>query len=253
MKWNKMILASALLMVLSLHLHCTDKGMNPDEAPEPVQDRVLVFSKTTGFRHASIADGQIALQSLGVSNDFAVDLSEDSTDFTNTNLAGYQLVIFLNTTGDIFNPAQEAAFEDYVENGGAFMGIHSATDTEYDWAWYGGLVGAYFESHPSVQPADVEVQTSSHPATAHLPSIWRRTDEWYNFQQLSPSIVPVLLLDEDSYSGGNMGEEHPIAWYQIYKGARSFYTAMGHTPASFQEEDFRAHLLGGILWCLKRE
>ena len=214
-------------------------------------ESVLVFSKTEGFRHESIGSGQTALSELAAANNFTVEFSEDSNDFTSGNLAQYALVIFLNTTGDILNSTQEAAFEGYIQGGGAFMGIHSATDTEYGWAWYGGLVGAYFDDHPSIQTADVQVM-GMHPSINHLGSTWTRNDEWYNFQQLSTDITPVLNLDESSYSGGTMGSNHPIAWYQIYDGGRSFYTGMGHTNASYSESDFRQHLLGGILWCLNR-
>ena len=216
-------------------------------------DRVLVFTKTAGFRHGSIPEGRTAIQELGAANDFEVDFSEDSSDFTSNNLSQYDLLIFLNTTGNILNSSQESAFEGYIRSGGAFMGVHSATDTEYDWAFYGELVGAYFANHPNIQNADIEVLTNAHPSTAHLSGIWNRRDEWYNFQQVSNAITPVLNLDESSYSGGSMGNDHPISWYQIYEGARSFYTGMGHTDASYSEPDFRDHLLGGILWCLKRE
>ena len=230
----------------------TDEGDPTDDGESSSPELVLVFSKTEGFRHGSISDGKTALSELGAANSFDIDFSEDSSDFTEMNLAQYDLVIFLNTTGDILNSSQEAAFEDYIRNGGAFMGIHSATDTEYDWAWYGGLVGAYFDNHPNIQNAEMEVLTSSHPSTAHLSSTWSRRDEWYNFGTFRSNVTPLLNLDEDSYSGGQMGNNHPISWYHIYEGARSFYTGMGHTSESYEEEAFRDHLLGGVLWCLKR-
>ena len=223
------------------------------EATGSTTDRVLVFSKTAGFRHGSIPEGRTAIGELGAANNFEVDFSENSADFTSNNLAQFDLVIFLNTTGDILNSNQESAFESYIRNGGAFMGVHSATDTEYDWAFYGELVGAYFANHPNIQNADIGVLSGTHPSTSHLGGNWNRRDEWYNFQQVSNAITPVLNLDESTYNGGTMGNNHPISWYQIYEGARSFYTGMGHTDASYSEPDFRDHLLGGILWCLKRE
>ena len=129
------------------------------------------------------------------------------------------------------------------------MGIHAAADTEYGWPWYGGLVGAYFRIHPEIQPAIVLVEDPSHPSTAVLPVAWPRTDEWYDFQTNPRGSASILLtLDEASYAGGTMGEDHPIAWYHAYDGGRAWYTAGGHTSESFEEPLFLHHLLGGILY-----
>ncbi|MGH3148331.1 MAG: ThuA domain-containing protein, partial [Rubrobacter sp.] len=144
--------------------------------------RVLVFSKTTEFRHPSIPDGVAAIRRLGQENDFAVETTEDASQFTNENLDRYDAVVFLNTTGDILDGAQQAAFERYIRGGGGYAGVHAAADTEYDWAWYGRLVGAYFGSHPAVQTATVEVADQAHPSTVELPERWVRRDEWYNFR-----------------------------------------------------------------------
>ena len=116
---------------------------------------VLVFSKTAGFRHDSISDGIAAIQALGRENGFAVEATEDAGRFTDEGLAAYRAVIFLNTTGDVLAADQERAFERYIRGGGGFVGIHSAADTEYDWAWYGDLVGAYFDSHPAIQRGQI--------------------------------------------------------------------------------------------------
>jgi type 1 glutamine amidotransferase len=218
----------------------------PCETPPP-GDRVLVFSKTAGFRHDSIAAGIAAVQALGAANGFAVDATESATFFNDASLARYDAVIFLNTTGDILNASQEAAFERYIGNGRGFVGIHSAADTEYDWAWYGGLVGAYFQSHPAIQAATVVVADRVHPASAGLPVRWTRTDEWYNFRTNPRGRLHVLAtLDETTYSGGTMGEDHPITWCHRHDGGRAFYTAGGHTIAAYSEPLFRQHLLEGI-------
>ncbi len=209
--------------------------------------RVLVFSKTTGFRHDSIPDGLAAIRQLGQQNGFDVDATEDAAAFNDTNLARYQSVVWLSTTGDVLDAVQQAAFERYLRNGGGFAGIHSATDTEYDWPWYGGLVGAYFQDHPAIQRATVRVEDSAHPSTIALPAAWERTDEWYNFRLNPRGRVKVLAtLDERSYSGGGMGADHPIAWCQLYDGGRAWYTAGGHTRESYGEPLFRQHLLGGL-------
>lgn len=217
------------------------------EQASTADTKVLVFSKTAGFRHDSIPDGIAALQELGAEHGFDVDDTEDADDFTADNLAQYQAVVFLSTTGDVLNEDQQTAFEGYVEEGGGYVGIHAAADTEYDWPFYGGLVGAYFESHPHIQSATVNVEDHDHPATGHLDPTWERTDEWYNYGTNPRSQAKVLAtLDESSYEGGNMGEDHPIAWCQPYEGGRAFYTGGGHTKESFAEEAFRQHLVGGI-------
>ncbi len=156
------------------------------------QAAILVFSKTLGFRHDSIPDAIAAITQLGLENGFAVDTTEDGSSFTDSNLARYQAVVFLSTTGDVLDPAQQAAFERYLENGGGYVGIHSASDTEYGWPWYGGLVGAYFQGHPDIQPARVRIEDRLHPSTSLLPAEWNRTDEWYNFQTNPRGRVKVL-------------------------------------------------------------
>ncbi len=209
--------------------------------------RILVFSKTAGFRHDSIPDGIAAIRRLGAENAFGVDATEDSSWFEDARLSGYDAVVFLSTTGDVLNEAEQAAFERYIAGGGGFVGVHSASDTEYAWAWYGGLVGAYFGGHPTIQAATVRVSDRIHASTRSLPERWRRVDEWYNFAINPRGKVHVLAtVDESTYSGGAMGPDHPIAWCRFLDGGRSWYTAMGHTRESFAEPLFLAHLLGGI-------
>jgi type 1 glutamine amidotransferase len=210
---------------------------------------VLVFTKTAGFRHDSIPAGIAALKLLGDQHNFHVDASEDAAVFTAESLARYRLVIFLNTTGDILDRGEQAAFERFIQRGGGFVGIHAATDTEYEWPWYGQLVGTYFDSHPAIQTATLRVVEATHASTKPLPAEWPRRDEWYNFRADPSSRVQVLLrIDETTYSGGSMGTNHPISWYHEYDGGRAWYTAMGHTAESYKEPLFLSHLLGGIRW-----
>ena len=217
----------------------------------PLHDEfsVLVFSKTAGFRHDSIPAGIAAIEQLGLDNHFAVDATEDAAAFTDENLAQYAAVIWLSTTGDVLNAAQQGAFERYVQAGGGYVGIHAASDTEYDWPWYGELVGAYFDSHPQIQQADIIVPDAVHPSTEALPQTWTRTDEWYNFRDNPRAQVHVLAaLDESSYApgAGAMGHDHPIAWCQSIDGGRAWYTGIGHTVESYSEPAALQHLLGGI-------
>jgi type 1 glutamine amidotransferase len=208
---------------------------------------VLVFTKTTAFRHDSIPQGIAAIEALGAEHSFAVDDTEDAARFSDASLARYKAVIFLNTTGDILDADQKAAFERYIRSGGGFVGVHSASDTEYRWPWYGRLVGTWFASHPQIQRATVHVADAGHPSTKGLPAAWERTDEWYNFRSNPREAVRVLAtLDEATYSDGAMGADHPISWCHEVDGGRSWYTAMGHTKESYAEPLFRLHLLGGI-------
>jgi cytochrome c len=186
---------------------------------------VLVFSKTAGFRHGSIAVGRTAIQQLGAENGFSVTLS------------------------NVLDETQQGAFERYIQAGGGYVGIHAASDTEYDWGWYGGLVGAYFNGHPAQQTATIKVAGRSNPSTAHLPNRWERFDEWYNFRNYTDGSVRVLArLDETTYDAGTnaMGDNHPIAWCHPYDGGRAWYTGLGHTDASYSEPAFLQHVLGGI-------
>jgi type 1 glutamine amidotransferase len=188
-----------------------------------------------------------AIGALGARHGFAVDATEDPSDFDDAQLASYRAVVFLLTTGDVLDSGQQAAFERYIRAGNGFAGVHSASDTEYDWPWYGGLVGAYFSSHPVIQKATVVVEQRSHPSTIGLPETWARTDEWYNFRANPREQVQVLArLDEASYAGGSMEADHPIAWYHAYDGGQAWYTAGGHTRESYAESLFLEHLLGGI-------
>jgi type 1 glutamine amidotransferase len=240
--------AKALLVATSaMAVVVAPLAVPPSAAAAPLS-KILVFSKTAGFRHSSIDEGIAAITTLGSQNGFSVTATEDANQFTTANLAQYQAVVWLSTTGDVLNDTQQAAFESYIRAGGGYVGVHAAADTEYGWAWYGGLVGGYFASHPAIQQANVRVETTAHPSTAHLPSTWTRTDEWYNYRTNPRSVVKVLAnLDESTYSGGSMGD-HPITWCQNYQGGRAWYTGLGHTEQSYTESNFTRMLLGGIQW-----
>ena len=224
----------------------------PTTAPAQ-QPRVLVFSKTAGFRHSSIPFGITAIQKLGLENGFAVDATEDAGAFTQKNLSRYNAVVFLNTTGDVLQPAQQDVFERFLQGGGGFVGVHSATDTEYDWPWYGRLAGAYFNGHPNnpnVQRGHYRVVDTTHASTRGLPAGFDREDEFYNFKSIDPTIHVLVEIDESSYHGGTNGAHHPVSWYHDFDGGRAWYTNMGHTDASFTEPLFLQHLLGGLRYAI---
>lgn len=217
----------------------------------PSQDTtfaVLVFHKTTGYRHDSIVNTLELITRLGRENGFRVEKTTDASNFNQENLRKFAAVVFAHTTGEILDDVQQSAFESYIRSGGGFVGIHTAADAEYDWPWYGQLVGAYFKSHPQVQAATLKVEDTGHPSTQALPyPTWTVTDEWYNFRSNPRGQVKVLLtLDETSYQGGEMGSDHPIAWCQEYQGGRSWYTGLGHNQELYSDLAFQRHILGGI-------
>ena len=239
-------------------------------AAEP--NRALVFSKTAGFRHKdSIPLGNALLAQQFKAQGLEADITEDAAVFTAENLAKYRVVAFMSTTGDIMGDVlakdaskeakdanvkvaetRRAAFQAWMENGGAFVGIHAASDTEYKWPWYGKMIGGYFAGHPKIQPATLRPVIKDHPSTKHLPDEWKRKDEWYSFRNLQPDNVVLILLDEKTYEGGKNGDYHPIAWCKEVGKGRMFYTALGHTKESFSEPDFIKHLDGGVRWVLKK-
>lgn len=215
------------------------------------RSRVLVFSKTAGFVHRSIPHGIAAVQKLGQENGFDVDTTKNAAYFHEDSLKKYSAVIFLNTTGNVLDYRQEAAFERYIQAGGGFVGVHAATDTEYDWRWYGKLVGGYFKSHPRTQSARFIIKDNDFPATEFFTdTVWQRTDELYNFKDLNPDVNVILTVDESSYEGGSNGNYHPMSWYHEYDGGRAFYTELGHTEESYSEENYLKHLLGGIQYAI---
>lgn len=231
------------LIIISILFSCDRKREG--------RPRVLVFSRTAGFVHSSIPTGIAAIQKLGAENGFDVDTTKNADYFHEDSLKKYSAVIFLSTTGNVLDYRQEAAFERYIQAGGGFVGVHSATDTEYDWRWYSKMVGARFKSHPRTQRARFIIKDRDFEATRFFPdTVWERTDELYDFREFNSEVNVVLTVDESSYKGGTHGDFHPMAWYHEYDGGRAFYTALGHTEESYSEENYLKHLLGGIRYAI---
>jgi len=216
---------------------------------------LLVYTRTGGYRHDAIPVAIAALQTLAGERDWAVTATEDPTTFSDDGLAPFDVLVFAHTSEEVLDADQQAAFERFMRSGKGFVGIHSATDTEYDWLYYGELIGAYFRSHPAIQQATIAVEDATHPSTTTLPARWTRTDEWYAFvENPRPNVHVLLTLDESTYdpAGSDMGGDHPIAWTNELDGARMFYTALGHTQASYSEPLFLEHIAGGIEWAGRR-
>jgi len=239
------MLALFAVIFTAAGISCTSKKITP---------RILVFSKTAGYRHESIPEGIAMFQKLGQEKGFLVDTTENASKFNEENLRNYHAVIFLNTTMDVLNKQQQNDFERFIQAGGGFVGIHAAADTEYNWPWYNGLVGAYFESHPNnpnVRTAEFYVTDHNHPASDSLPSRFTRSDEFYNYKSIKRDLINVLVkIDESTYEGGTNGEDHPYSWYHEYDGGRAFYTGMGHTKESYSEPLFIDHVWGGLQYVL---
>jgi type 1 glutamine amidotransferase len=210
--------------------------------------QILVFTKTAGFRHDSIPTGIAAITKLAEKHNWKITATENPEVLINS-LKESKAVVFLSTTGDILNQSQQEKFENYIKSGGGFVGIHAAADTEYDWPFYGELVGAYFKSHPQIQTAKIIINDPFHPSTSMLPPEWSRTDEWYCYRSLPPTGTKILAkLDPNSYKGHTMGDDHPITWCHTKFKGRSWYTGGGHTKESYAEPMFLEHIAGGILW-----
>lgn len=212
--------------------------------------KVLIFSKTAGYHHDCISEGRVAISSMLSEHAIIADTTSNPSFFNENDLNDYGAVIFFNTTGDVLDPSQEAAFERYIQAGGGYVGVHAASDTEYDWAWYGQLAGAYFISHPHIQTADFMVQDTAFAASSFLPGTWSRSDEIYNLKMVNEAVNVILTVDESTYEGGENGANHPMAWYHEYDGGRAFYTALGHTKESYSEDLFMKHLLEGIKYAI---
>lgn len=225
----------------------------PSVAAEPM--RVLVFSRTTGFRHDSIADGIALMQALGRRYRFDVVATESPAAFASATLADYDTVVWLNTTGDVLDDAQQLAYMQYVQGGGGYAGVHAAADTEYGWPFYGQLLGngAWFLSHPAIQTATLLRESDASAARA-FPASRSFVDEWYNFRGNPRGNSAVLLrLDETSYApgGGAMGD-HPIAWTRSVGAGRAFYTGLGHRAETYADPQFAQHLAAGVFWSAQR-
>jgi type 1 glutamine amidotransferase len=214
--------------------------------------RVLVFSLTKSYRHKSIKNGIEAIKKLGAANGFEVDTSESVSAFTEGNLNKYNILIFLNPTGsDVFNAAQKQALKSYINNGGGLVGIHAATDFCYEWDWYGKLIGAYFADHPKVQEAKLLKVSPKDKLMKGTPTNWLHTDEWYNFKSVNKNIKVLVKVDETSYQGGKMNNDHPIIWYHKFDGGKVFYTGLGHASETYSNPLFLKQLLAGIKWTMR--
>jgi type 1 glutamine amidotransferase len=239
-----------LAFMVSLGFSCSDNKAEGEQGGK--QLNVLIFSKTRGYRHECIEPGSMALESYFKLHGITSMHSEDSSVFTSSKLNPFDVIIFFQTTGNFLDSNQQIAFQKFIRSGKGFVGIHSASDSEYDWPWFVNLLGARFANHPDIQTGTLMKTDTSHITCKHLPDRWTRTDEWYNFKQAPSNVQVLLTADESTYQGGTMGANHPMSWCHVYDGGRAFYTALGHTVESYRDTMFLEHVMQGVKWASGR-
>ena len=235
-----------VLLFINFFLFPFDTDINCLNCSSNNSYSVLVITETKGWVHDSIESGLKLIQNIGNKNNFNVYHSDNSSVITYKNLKEIKTIIFLNTTEEILTDVEQKVMESFIKSGKGFVGVHAAADTEYNWQWYGKLVGAYYRNHPEVMNG--KILTINHKITNHLDSEWEIEDEWYNFDYVNYDINILLHLDEESYIGGEHPDYHPITWYHEYDGGRSFYTGLGHTKEVYDDERFIKLLEKGILY-----
>ena len=241
---NRLAILMGLMLLFNLSIEAKETRK---------KSKVLVFSLTTSFRHKSINDGIYAITKLATENNFEVDTSESVASFTKENLSKYKTLIFLNPTGsNVFTEQQKQALKEYINNGGGLVGIHAATDFCFEWEWYSKMIGAFFTNHPKVQQAKLVSVNPKNKLMKGLPETWLHTDEWYNFKSFNKEVKVLLKVDETSYQGGTMSNDHPIAWYHEFEGGRVFYTGLGHTPEAYTNKLFLTQLKNAIKWTMRK-
>lgn len=228
------------------------------------EKKVLVYTRNfvstgTGYVHDNIRSSVDAIRKMGAENGFAVDASDDPKVFTDSNLKQYKVLIFSNSNNEAFqNDAQRDAFKRYIQAGGGFVGIHSASGSERNWPYFWSVLGGKFVRHPKFQKFVVRVQDKNHPSTKDLPATIDWADECYYSDNLNPGIHILLVTDpaklddpqKATYPGDRFGDSLPLAWYQEFDGGREFYTALGHTKEDYANPILYKHILGGILWTM---
>ncbi|MGB5553162.1 MAG: ThuA domain-containing protein [Flavobacteriaceae bacterium] len=217
---------------------------------------LLILTKTGQYRHASLPDAIKGFVEMSEENGWKSTFTEDSSFFTEETLAKFDVVVFLLTNKNILSDSEKKAFQHFIQSGGGFVGVHSATVTELEWPWFGELIGARFIGHSGVQKGKIHIENKEHPSTQHIKKdslVWE--DEWYALDKSPRANTNVLIsLDENSidvkeFNGRDISmDDHPIAWYHEFDGGRVFQTQLGHCSELYQDPLFKKHLIGAISW-----
>lgn len=248
---------SILLLLISLigtAVHAADR-------------KVLVYTRNftpdgKGYVHDNIPASVTAIKQMGSEAGFAVDVSDDPAVFTSANLKQYQAIVFSNSNNEAFaNQAQRDAFKAYMDAGGGFVGIHSATGSERAWPYFWSVAGGKFLRHPAFQKFTVRVADANHVSTKHLPASFEWEDECYFQEYMNPDLHPLLVTDpaklkdpdRAKYPRGLVGDSMPLAWTLRVGAGRSFYTSLGHSKEAYANPILYKHILGGILWSMERD
>ncbi len=246
-----------IILILSIFMMTTVSNAQKKQDFEKAIS-ILVFSKTKGFRHASISSGLKMLSDNSEKQNWVITATEDQSLLRDEFLARFDVIVFLNPTGDAIDETGQAAFEKFMKSGKGFVGIHAAADFEYEWPYYGNLVAAYFRTHPPAQKATVIFENYDHPAMKPFEGMKTYTtfDEWYSFKENPrPNVHVLARLDESTIKHDNdewkMGD-HPLIWWNDKDGVRSFYTVFGHTHEAFQDKLIIEHMKNAINWTARR-
>jgi type 1 glutamine amidotransferase len=251
-KWTRAI--SILALCAAACASEPSASSSPPTVPSPISGatpiRVLMLTATAGFRHDSIAAARDVMMSAAT-GEVAITATEDLAAIAPSTLAAHDVLMFALTTGELpFSADQKTAIVDFVSGGGGFVGVHSASDTLYEWPEYGRLVGAYFKEHPWTQQASLIVEDGSHPATVGLGDRFSIVEEFYTFRE-NPRPRVQVLVRLDASSVGSTGD-YPIAWAQSYGSGRAYYNALGHFPETWRDQRFQRQIVGAIRWAAKR-
>ena len=246
---SRIIFCIGLIAILLIPFFSVTIGQN--------QFEILVYAQYDQYHKDNIPVGILVFKEMAQKHQFGLTWTMDAGIFTEESMKDYATIVFFNTKADQFTDEQKQGLKNYINNGGGFVGIHAATTTDGQWPWYNQLIGRVFTWHPQIQSGILEVIDPEFPATLHLPKKWIWTDEWYNFSEpKSDNLKVILKVDESTYNTtlglgepiSVMGDFHPIAWYQEFDGGRSFYSALGHNPETYEDERHLELIYGGIYW-----
>ena len=257
--FNRILTKCLSLFLLLVAVFNLSVGAQQEKSAQLKNKHVLVFTKNgKGYVHENIPASIAALQKLGIENGFTTDTTTNATLFTDDNLKKYDAIIFSNTNNDVFDTEeQKVAFMRYIQAGGGFMGIHSASGTERKWKWFKLMLGATFLRHPPFQKFTVYVLDKKHAAVKKLVPQWETNDECYYFKEINPAIKVLLVSDiasiKDTGDGKNatpdiFGNRYPAAWCHEFDGGRIFYTALGHSKEDYANATYLAHLVEALKW-----